>query len=249
MMKEFNGQIALVSGGSRGIGKAIVQALAEQGAEVWFTFHSSEQSARELEESVAQAGGCAKGRRVDGASFAEVEAFVNEVLQSSGKLDILVNNAGITRDNLLLRMDEAAWDAVIDNNLKSVFSFTKQALKHMLRAKSGRIINISSIVGIKGQAGQANYAASKAGIIGFTKSVADEVGSRNITCNAIAPGFIETDMTHGLDEQRKKALLEQIPLRRLGKAEDIAHTVVFLASSRASYISGQVIGVCGGLNR
>ncbi len=248
-MGELKGQIALVTGGSRGIGKAIVQALAGQGAEVWFTFHNSEQSATELEESIAATGECARGIRVDGASFAEVESFVNELLQNTGKLDILVNNAGITRDNLLLRMDEAAWDTVMANNLKSVFSFTKQALKHMLRAKSGRIINISSIVGLKGQAGQANYAASKAGIIGFTKSVADEVGSRNITCNAIAPGFIETDMTHGLDELRKKSLLEQIPLRRMGKAEDIADAVVFLASSRASYISGQVISVCGGLNR
>lgn len=248
-MKEFNGQIALVTGGSRGIGKAIVQSLAEQGAEVWFTFHSSEQSAQELEKSVASSGGCAKGKRVDGASFSEVESFINELVRTTGKFDILVNNAGITRDNLLLRMDEAAWDEVIDNNLKSVFNFTKQALKHMLRAKSGRIINVSSIVGLKGQAGQANYAASKAGIIGFTKSVADEVGSRNITCNAVAPGFIETDMTHGLDEIRKKSLLEQIPLRRMGKAEDVANAVLFLASARAAYISGQVVGVCGGLNR
>lgn len=248
-MQKLTGKTALVTGGTRGIGKAIVLGLARAGARVYFTYHSSEKLALELEASAQAEGLTLKSMRVDGSDFKAVEAFVDQVVNDFGKIDILVNNAGITRDNLLLRMDELSWNQVMDNNLKSVFHYTKHCLKSMLRNKSGAIINISSIVGIKGQAGQANYAASKAGIIGFSKSVAAEVGSRNITCNVIAPGFIETDMTEVLDEKLKSTLLAQIPLNRLGKPDDVAHAVVFLASPEATYISGQVIGVCGGLNR
>lgn len=244
-MKLLQDKVALVTGGSRGIGEAIVRRFVEQGAKVAFTYRSSEEKAKALEDEL---GGAAKGFKSDAGSFADAEKLVAEVIAAFGAIDVVVNNAGITKDTLMLRMTEDQWDQVMEINLKSVFNLTKNVLRPMLKQRSGSIINMSSIVGITGNPGQANYAASKAGIIGFSKSVAKEVGSRNIRCNAVAPGFIETDMTDELDEKTREAYLQNIPLRRLGKAEEVADLCVFLGSDLSTYITGQAISICGGLN-
>ncbi len=248
-MKLLTGKTALITGGSRGIGAAIATRFAEQGANVAFTYLSSAEKANALAAELTERHGVVvRAYRSDASSYAEAEQLVNDVLRDLGNLDILVNNAGITRDNLMLRMTEAQWDEVINTNLKSIFNLTKHALRPMLKAKKGSIINISSIVGVTGNAGQANYAASKAGIFGFTKSVAKEVGSRSIRCNALAPGFIETEMTDALDEKTKEAYFANIPMKRFGKGEEVADACVFLGSDMSAYISGQTISVCGALN-
>jgi 3-oxoacyl-[acyl-carrier protein] reductase len=249
MKKLLEGKIAIVTGASRGIGEAIAVKLAEEGAQVAFTFLSSEEKAKALEDKLKGLGVKAKAYKSNAGVFAECESLVNDVMKEFGAVDICVNNAGISKDNLLLRLSPEQWDDVMDINLKSVFNMTKQVIRPMMKARKGSIINRSSIVGIRGNAGQSSYAASKAGIIGFTKSVALELGSRNIRCNAIAPGFVETDMTHYLkDGEGAKAFLEKIPLGRFGSAEEIANTTLFLASDMSSYITGQVISACGGLN-
>lgn len=246
----LKGKNALVTGGSRGIGYAIVKKYAEQGANVAFTYLNSVEKANAIVNELSAAYGVrVLAYQSDAASYTAAEQLVNEVVKEFSRIDILVNNAGITRDNLILRMSEEQFDEVIKANLKSVFNLTKQVSKTMLRQKSGSIINVSSIVGLRGQAGQSNYAASKAGIIGFSKSIAEEFGSRSIRCNAISPGFIETDMTHVLAEDTKKNLLGQIPLGRMGKAEEIADAALFLGSDMSVYITGQVLSVCGGMSR
>lgn len=248
-MELLKDQVAIVTGGSRGIGEAIVKKLADNGAHVAFSYASSEEKAKEVEQQLLSKGIKAKAYKSNAASFSDCESFVNDVLKEFGRIDICVNNAGISRDNLLLRMSEDQWKEVIDTNLGSVYNMTKQVIRPMMKARSGSIINMSSIIGIRGNAGQSSYAASKAGIIGFTKSIAAELGSRNIRCNAIAPGFIETDMTHYLKEgDTAKRFLDQIPLGRFGNAEEVANVTLFLASPLSSYISGQVISTCGGLN-
>lgn len=241
-------KVALITGGSRGIGAAIALRFAEQGASVAFTYRSSAEKAKAIEEELASKGVKAKGYQSDAGSFEQAEQLVKSVLEDFGKIDVLINNAGITRDNLMLRMTEEQWDEVIATNLKSIFNLTKQVVRPMMKNRGGSIINMSSIVGVTGNAGQANYAASKAGIIGFSKSIAKEMGSRNLRCNVIAPGFIETDMTDELDEKTKADYLNNIPLKRLGRAEEIADACVFLASDMSSYVTGQVLSVCGGLN-
>ncbi|MCW5908978.1 MAG: 3-oxoacyl-[acyl-carrier-protein] reductase [Chitinophagales bacterium] len=245
----LKGKRALVTGGTRGIGEAIVRKFAAEGCNVAFTYLSSDEKAKQLELELCALGVKAKAYKSDAASYTGSEALVDEVVKDFGGIDILVNNAGITRDNLILRMSEEQWTEVIDANLKSVFNLTKHVAKLMLRAKAGSIINLTSIVGEKGQAGQSNYAASKAGIIGFTKSIADEFGSRSIRCNAIAPGFIETDMTGVLSDEVKNNILAQIPMKRMGKPDEVANVALFLASDLAAYVSGQVISVCGGMSR
>lgn len=249
MNKLLEGKIAIVTGASRGIGEAIAVKLAEEGAQIAFTFLSSEEKAKALEDRLNALGVKAKAYKSNAGVYAECEALVNDVVKEFGTVDICVNNAGISKDNLLLRLSPEQWDEVMDINLKSVFNMTKQVIRPMMKARKGSIINMSSIVGIRGNAGQSSYAASKAGIIGFTKSVALELGSRNVRCNAIAPGFVETDMTHYLkDGEGSKNFLEKIPLGRFGKAEEIANTTLFLASDMSSYVTGQVISACGGLN-
>jgi len=249
MNKLLEGKIAIVTGASRGIGEAIAIKLAEHGANVAFTYLSSEEKARTLEDKLKAFGVKAKAYKSNAGVYAECETLVNDVIKEFGAIDICVNNAGISKDNLLLRLTPEQWDEVMDINLKSVFNMTKQVIRPMMKARKGSIINMSSIVGIRGNAGQSSYAASKAGIIGFTKSVALELGSRNIRCNAIAPGFVETDMTHYLKEgEGAKTFLEKIPLGRFGSAEEIANTTLFLASDLSSYVTGQAISVCGGLN-
>ncbi len=235
---------ALVTGGSRGIGEAIVRAYVLQGAKVVFTYHSSEERAENLVNELEPEN--VKAIRCNGTQSEEVQSAVKSAHDFLGRIDILVNNAGITKDNLLLRMSETEWEDVIDNNLKSVFLFSKSVSKYMIRT-GGSIINLSSVMGIYGNAGQANYAASKAGIIGFSKSVAQEYGSRNIRCNVIAPGWIQTEMTEQLPESAKEDLQKNVSLKRTGKVEEVAQTAVFLASDMSSYITGQVIQVCGGL--
>jgi 3-oxoacyl-[acyl-carrier protein] reductase len=249
-MKLLENKKVLITGGSRGIGAAIVRSLAAHGAHVGFTYISpSSQAASEALAAECSAGGqMVKAYPSNAAHFAEAEQLMQQFIADFGQIDVLINNAGITRDTLMLRMTEAHWDEVMNVNLKSVFNLTKHALRHMLKAQQGSIINMSSVVGVFGNAGQANYAASKAGIIGFSKSIAKEVGSRNIRCNAIAPGFIGTDMTDELDEKTKENFLANIPLKRLGSGEDVANTVLFLASDMSTYVTGQVISVCGGLN-
>ena len=247
-MKLLEGKVALVTGGSRGIGAAIARRFAEQGAAVAFTYRSSAEQANAMAAQLSELGVKAKAYQSDASSYQASEELANAVLEEFGKVDILVNNAGITRDNLMLRMTEEMWDDVIQTNLKSIFNLTKHLIRPMMKNRGGSIINMSSIVGVTGNAGQANYAASKAGIIGFTKSIAKEMGSRSIRCNAIAPGFIETDMTDALDEKVKEGYLANIPMKRLGKAEEVADVCVFLGSDLSTYVSGQVISVCGALN-
>jgi 3-oxoacyl-[acyl-carrier protein] reductase len=244
---NLQGKTALVTGASRGIGKGIAQTLAKAGANIAFTFVSSIEKAQAFEAELQGLGIKAKGYQSNAAEFAEAEKLVDEILKEFGSLDVLVNNAGITKDNLMMRMSEQQWDDVLDTNLKSAFAMTKAVMKPMMKAKHGSIINITSVVGITGNAGQANYAASKAGMIGLTKSVAKELGSRNIRCNAIAPGFIETEMTETLNEEVKAEWIKGIPLKRGGKPEDVANCVLFLASDASAYISGQTINVCGGM--
>ena len=248
-MKLLEGKTAIVTGASRGIGRAIAKKLAEEGANVAFTFLSSVEKGKELESELSALGVKAKGFQSDAANSKACEDLVNAVVTEFGTVDILVNNAGITRDNLLMRMSEAQWDEVMNANLKSVFNLTKAIQRPMLKARKGSIINMTSIVGVQGNAGQANYAASKAGIIGFTKSIAQELGSRNIRSNAIAPGFIETEMTATLDPKVKEGWVNNIPLKRAGTTDDVANLVLFLASDKSSYITGQVISICGGLLR
>jgi 3-oxoacyl-[acyl-carrier protein] reductase len=247
-MKLLEGKTALVTGASRGIGEAIAIKLAEHGANIAFTYLSSTEKAMALENHLHSMEVKAIGYNSDAASFADAEKLINNVLMEFATIDVVVNNAGITRDNLILRMSEAQWDEVISTNLKSVFNICKAVCKPMMKQRGGSIINVSSIVGMTGNAGQTNYSASKAGIIGFSKSLAKELGSRNIRCNAIAPGFIETDMTHGISEEMRNSFKEKIPLGRYGSAEEVAKTILFLASDLSSYINGQVISVCGGLN-
>lgn len=240
-------KVVLVTGASRGIGKAIAEGFAQAGAKVAFTYLSSVEKGQALEKALSSYGVQAKGYRSDASKFDEAEALVQEVLQDFGRIDVLINNAGITRDGLLMRMTEGQWDEVININLKSVFNLTKACIKPMMKEKYGSIINLTSIVGIKGNAGQANYAASKSGIIGFTKSVALELGSRNIRCNAIAPGFIETEMTGELNEAVVEEWKKAIPLKRGGQAEEVAKVCLFLGSDMSSYVTGQVLQVDGGL--
>ena len=246
-MKLLEGKIALITGASRGIGRGIAKAFAAQGADVAFTYLSSVEKGQALEAELAAEGIRAKGYRSDASDFEQAQALVVEVIKDFGRIDILVNNAGITRDGLLMRMGKDQWDAVIRANLDSVFNLTKGVQRYMLKQRSGSIINMSSVVGIKGNAGQANYAASKAGIIGFTKSVALELGSRGIRCNAIAPGFIATEMTESLDPKVLEGWLESIPLKRAGTVEDIANACLYLGSDLSSYVTGQVLSVNGGM--
>ena len=246
-MKLLEGKIALITGASRGIGRGIAKAFAAQGAAVAFTYLSSVEKGQALEAELAGEGIRAKGYRSDASDFDQAQAPVDEVIKDFGRIDILVKNAGITRDGLLMRMSKDQWDAVIHANLDSVFNLTKGVQRYMLKQRSGSIINMSSVVGIKGNAGQANYAASKAGIIGFTKSVALELGSRGIRCNAIAPGFIATEMTESLDPKVLEGWLESIPLKRAGTVEDIANACLYLGSDLSSYVTGQVLSVNGGM--
>lgn len=247
-MKLLEGKVALITGGARGIGKSIALTFAMHGADVAFSDLSYDEKAIELENELMSYNVRAKGFASDASSFEASEELVNKVAEHFGKIDILVNNAGITRDNLLMRMSEADWDLVIKVNLKSIFNMTKAVQKYMLKQRYGSIINMSSVVGLDGNAGQSNYSASKAGLIGFTKSIAMELGSRNIRCNAIAPGYIETEMTAKLSEEVRKSWAEQIPLRRGGKPDDVANATLFLASDLSSYITGQVLSVCGGMH-
>jgi 3-oxoacyl-[acyl-carrier protein] reductase len=251
MRKLLEGKTAIITGAARGIGEGIALKFAEEGADVAFTYvsDSSAEKAKALEEKLTVIGVKAKAYRSNAGDYIQCEAFVNDVIKEFGKVDICVNNAGISKDNLLLRMTPEQWDEVMQINLKSVFNMTKQVIRPMMKAKSGSIINMSSIIGEMGNAGQASYAASKAGIIGFTKSVAKELGSRNIRCNAIAPGFVETDMTSYLKEgETAEKYKAGIPLGKFATAEDIANAALFLASDLGSYITGQVLSVCGGLN-
>lgn len=246
-MKLLEGKVAIITGASRGIGKGIAEVFAKNGANVAFTYSSSAESALALENELTALGVKAKGYKSNAADFNEAQKLVDDVLAEFGTIDILINNAGVTKDNLLMRMSEEDFDAVIDINLKSVFNMTKAVQKTMLKNRAGSIINMSSVVGVKGNAGQANYAASKAGMIGFTKSIALELGSRNIRCNAIAPGFIETEMTAKLNEDVVQGWRDTIPLKRGGTPEDIANACVFLASDMSAYITGQVMNVDGGM--
>jgi 3-oxoacyl-[acyl-carrier protein] reductase len=247
-MKLLENKTALVTGASRGIGEAIAIKFAEQGANIAFTYLSSAERAQALEEKLAGMGVKAKGYKSDAADYASAEQLTNDVLKEFGNIDICVNNAGISRDNLLLRLTPEQWDDVINANLKSVYNLTKQVIRPMMKARSGSIINMSSVVGVSGNAGQSSYAASKAGVIGFTKSIALELGSRNIRCNAIAPGFIETDMTGYLKDGGAEQWFSKIPMARFGKVDEVANVALFLASDMSSYVTGQVLGVCGGLD-
>lgn len=246
-MKLLDGKTAIVTGASRGIGRGIAKEFAKQGANVAFTYSSSEGPANALEKELIALGVKAKAYKSDAADFSAAQELADQVLKEFGSIDILVNNAGITKDNLLMRMSEQDFDKVIEVNLKSIFNMIKAVQRTMLKQRSGSIINMSSVVGVKGNAGQTNYAASKAGIIGFSKSVALELGSRNIRSNVVAPGFIETEMTGALDEKVVQAWRDAIPLKRGGTPEDIANACVFLASDMSSYVTGQVIQVDGGM--
>ncbi len=246
-MKLLEGKVALVTGASKGIGKAIAETFVAQGAQVAFTYLSSVEKGQALEQELSSAGQKVKGYRSDASDFAAAQELIDNVVAEFGQLDILVNNAGITRDNLLMRMTEEMWDDIMRINLKSCFNTVKAATRTFMKQKSGSIINMTSVVGLKGNAGQANYAASKAGIIGFTKSVALELGSRGIRSNAIAPGFIETEMTAELDEKTVAGWRDAIPLKRGGTPRDVADACVFLAADMSSYITGQVIQVDGGM--
>ncbi len=246
-MKLLENKVAIITGASRGIGEAIAVKFAEHGAHVAFTYLSSEDRARALEERLAALGVKAKGYKSDAADYKAAEALTADVLKDFGTIDICVNNAGISRDNLLLRLTPDQWDEVMQANLKSVYNLTKQVIRPMMKNRAGSIINLSSVVGVKGNGGQSAYAASKAGIIGFTKSVALEIGSRNIRCNAIAPGFIETDMTHYLKDGGAEKWMEKIPLGRFGKPEDVANAALYLACDMSLYVTGQTLSVCGGM--
>jgi len=246
-MKLLENKVVIITGASRGIGKAIAQECVAQGAKVAFTYLSSVEKANALEAELSTNGGVAKGFKSDASKFDDAQALVDAVVEEFGTVDVLVNNAGITRDTLLMRMSEEQWDEVINTNLKSAFNLTKAVQRPMLKARKGSIINMSSVVGVSGNAGQANYAASKAGLIGFSKSVAQELGSRNIRCNSIAPGFIETEMTDALDPKVVEEWRASIPLKRGGSPKDVADLTVFLASDMSSYITGQTINVCGGM--
>lgn len=246
-MNLLKGKNTLITGASKGIGRAIAVKFAEEGANVAFTYLSSVEQGKALETELEQKGIKAKGYRSDASDFSQADKLINDVIADFGSIDVLVNNAGITMDNLLLRMNEEAWDRVMNVNLKSCFNTVKAVMKPMMKQKSGSIINMTSVVGIKGNAGQSNYAASKAGIIGFTKSVALEIGSRGIRCNAIAPGFIETEMTEKLDEKTIQLWRDAIPLKRGGKPEDVADACIFLASDMSSYVTGQTLQVDGGM--
>jgi len=239
---------AVITGAARGIGRAITLRFAAEGADIAFTDLRVDENMESLEKEIAALGRKGKGYASDASDFQGAEAVIDQIIKDFGKVDILVNNAGITRDNLLMRMTEADWDLVIKVNLKSVFAMTRAVQKYMLKQRFGSIVNMSSVVGISGNAGQSNYSASKAGLIGFTKSIAQELGSRNIRCNAIAPGFIETEMTAKLPPDVRDAWIKEIPLKRGGKPEDVAQVALFLASDLSDYVTGQVISVCGGMN-
>ncbi len=246
-MKLLEGKNVIITGASRGIGKGIAEVFAEHGANIAFTYHSSDEKAKVLEQALSVNQCKIKGYKSDASDFQAADQLAKDVMKDFGSIDVLVNNAGITKDALLIRMSEQDFDNVMAVNMKSVFNMTKAVSSFMLKAKSGSIINMSSVVGVKGNAGQANYAASKAAINGFTKSIALELGSRNIRCNSIAPGFIETEMTESLDEKNVEHWREQIPLKRGGNPKDIANTTLFLASDLSTYVTGQVINVCGGM--
>lgn len=245
-MKQLESKVAIITGATRGIGKGIAEVFAKEGATIAFTYAGSVDKAKALEDELSKIT-TIKGYQSDASDYDAAQQLVDAVIAEFGKVDILINNAGITRDNLLLRMSKDDWDTIIKVNLDSVFNLTKAVIKPMMKAKSGSIVNMTSVVGVKGNAGQANYAASKAGVIGFTKSVALELGSRNIRCNAIAPGFIETEMTGALDEKTVQGWRDGIPLKRGGLPEDVANACVFFASENSSYITGQVLNVDGGM--
>lgn len=245
-MGLLEGKVALITGATRGIGKGIAEIFAKEGAEVAFTYAGSVDKAKVLEEELGKITKV-KSYQSDASDYDAAQQLAADVLADFGKIDILINNAGITRDNLMLRMSKDDWNTIIKVNLDSVFNLTKAVIKPMMKARSGSIINMTSVVGVKGNAGQANYAASKAGVIGFSKSIALELGSRNIRCNAVAPGFIETEMTAALDEKTVQGWRDAIPLKRGGQPEDVANACVFLASDRSTYISGQVLNVDGGM--
>ena len=244
---DFNGKVALITGSSRGIGKSVAKDLASKSAFVIINYSSNEQAAQSVKDEIESKGGKCEIRGFDVSSYSQVNDEIDSIVKDHGELNFLVNNAGITRDTLLMRMKEEDWDDVINVNLKGVFNCTKAASKYMVKQKSGRIVNISSVVGEMGNPGQSNYSATKAGIIGFTKSVSRELASRNITVNSIAPGFIETDITSGLSDKVKEHYLRQIPLSRFGSPEDVSGVVSFLLSDAASYITGEVIRVNGGM--
>ena len=246
-MKLLEGKTALITGASKGIGRKIAEKFAEQGANVAFTYLSSVEKGEALEQELQSFGTKVKGYRSDAAKFDQAGQLINDILTEFGSIDIVVNNAGITKDGLLMRMSEENWDEVINVNLKSVFNITKAASKPMMKARKGVFINMSSVVGVTGNAGQANYAASKAGIVGFTKSIAKELGSRNIRANVVAPGFIRTEMTEVLDPKVVAGWEAGIPLKRAGETEDIANVCVFLASDMSAYVTGQTLSVCGGM--
>lgn len=246
-MKLLEDKVVVITGASRGIGKSIAEECVKHGAKVAFTYLSSDEKARALEAELSANGGVVKGFKSDASKFDQAQTLIDDVLKEFGTVDVLVNNAGITRDTLLMRMSEEQWDEVINTNLKSVFNLTKAVQRPMLKARKGSIINMSSVVGVSGNAGQANYAASKAGLIGFTKSVAQELGSRSIRCNAIAPGFIETEMTASLDQKVVDEWRASIPLKRGGSPKDVADLTVYLASDMSAYVTGQTINVCGGM--
>lgn len=247
-MKILEGKTALVTGATRGIGKAIAIKFAEAGANIAFTYRKKNGAAEELEATITAMGVSCKGYAADAADYAATEAVVKQITAELGRIDILVNNAGITKDGLLMRMSEEQWDAVITTNLKSAFNFTRIIVPIMAKQRQGSIINMSSVVGVSGNAGQCNYSASKSGLIGFSKSVAKEMGPRGIRVNCIAPGFIETDMTSALPEEMREAWAKSIPLRRGGTPDDVANVALFLASDLSAYVTGQVINCCGGMN-
>ena len=246
-MKLLEGKTVIITGASRGIGKGIAEVFAKQGANIAFTYRSSDEKARALEDDLSANGCKVKGYKSDASNFEAAQQLAADVLEEFGSIDVLVNNAGITKDGLLMRMSEDDFDIVMDINMKSVFNMTKAVLRPMLKQRKGSIINMSSVVGVKGNAGQANYSASKAAINGFTKSTALELGSRNIRCNSIAPGFIETEMTEALGEDQIQEWRNSIPLKRGGTTEDIANSALFLASDMSAYVTGQVMHVCGGM--
>lgn len=246
MMKLLEGKVALITGATRGIGKKIAEMYAEQGAKVAFTYAGSVDKAQALEAALSSVTQI-KGYQSDASDYDAAQKLIDDVMEEFGKIDILINNAGITRDNLLLRMSKEDWDQVMRINLDSVFNLTKAVIKPMMKAKSGSIINMTSVVGISGNPGQSNYAASKAGVIGFTKSIALELGSRNIRCNAVAPGFTETEMTADLDEKTLQAWRDRIPMKRAGQTKDVANACIFLGSEMSSYITGQTLNVDGGM--